>query len=168
MNKKSMLEKLALPMFATGVLAMIISASISVSASASASNPVSYKKITLNYLASGYSSSSSSCGGYQQSYGSNVWNSPEFDARDVSNSMNQKFIICQATLYVVTDVQMPTPAPTVTVIYKNGTSSPTASPRPTYTPTYYPTPTPTVQPTVTPKPYPTWLIYPSATPRPKH
>jgi hypothetical protein len=161
-----MIEKLALPMFATGILAMIIAASISVSATAVASAPVSYKKVTLNYISSGYSGSSSSCGSYQDSYSSSVWNTPSFSARDSSNSLNQKLITCQATLYVVTGVELPkpTPMPTVTVIYKN---SPSSTPRPTTTPTWAPTPMPTVQPSVTPMPVPTWLYFPTATPKPR-
>lgn len=164
MSNKSMIEKLALPMFATGILAMIIAASISVSATAIASAPVSYKKVTLNYIASGYSGSSSSCGSYQDSYSSSVWNTPSFSARDSSNSLNQKLITCQATLYVVTGVELPklTPMPTVTVIYKN---APSSTPRPTST--WAPTPIPTVQPTAKPIPVPTWLYVPTATPKPR-
>jgi len=173
MSKKSMLEKLALPMFATGIFAMVLAASISVTATANASAPVSYKKVTFNYLSTGYSGSSSSCGSYQESYGSSVWNTPSFSGRDYSAPLNQKFVSCQATLYVVTGVELPTPTPvpTVTVIYKNG-SSPSA-PRPTSTPTWSPTPdwsptpVPTLQPTVRPNPVPTWLYYPTAAPKPR-
>ena len=166
MSKKSVLEKLALPMFATGTLAMILSASITVSATANASSPVEYKKVTISYLSSGYSSSSSGCGSYQDLYNSNSWNTPTFTARDLPSSNNQKFFTCQATIYVVTGVQMPTPSPvpTVTIIYK--TSPPTSNPRPTYTPgpTNTPRPTPSATPTRTPYPVPSWYYKPGPTP----
>ena len=170
MSNKSMLEKLALPMFATGVLAMILSASISVSATANASDPVAYKKVTLNYLSSGYSANSSSCGSYQDSYGNPIWNTPSFSARDSSNSTNQKLFLCQATVYVVTGVQMPTPTPvpTVTVIYKTASPAPSPawSPKPTYKPqpTTSPKPNPTFRPTYSPSPMPTRYYKPVPTP----
>jgi hypothetical protein len=163
MTKKHILEKLAFPMFAAGTLAMILAASISVSAAASASDPVTYKKVTLNYLSSGYSGNSSSCGNYQDSYGSSAWNTPSFSGRDSSNSLNQKQIMCQVTLYVVTGVQIPSPspAPTVTVIYK---SAPTSNPQPsrTETPTSEPKPTPT--PVIRPTRIPIWPFIPTPAP----
>lgn len=155
MAKSSMIDKLALPMFITGVLAMLASATISVSATANAASPVQYRKITLNYLSSGYSASDSNCGSYQEIYSSNSWNSPSFRSKSPSRSGSEDQFLCTVTLYVVSDVAIPTPkpVPTVTVIYR---------PEPTERPTFKPTPT--KKPTATPRPSPTWWNQPTPTP----
>jgi hypothetical protein len=165
MSKRSTFEKLALPMFISGIIAMVASAFISLGATASATSPVQYKKITLTYLSSGYSASDSSCGSAQDYYGS--WNMPSFRAKysSNSNSNNDKSFLCTATFYVVDDVEIPTPqpVPTVTVIYR-----PTTEPTPTVRPTNRPTKTPRPKPTqtVTPTPTPTFTPIFSPTPRP--
>ncbi len=155
MAKSSMIEKLALPMFISGVLAMLASASLSVTASANAASPVQYRKVTLNYLSSGYSASDSNCGSYQDIYSSSSWNSPSFRAKSLSRSNSEEQFICSVTLYVVSDVDIPTPkpVPTVTVIYR---------PEPTKPPTFRPTPT--KKPTASPTPRPTWWQLPTPTP----
>ena len=155
MSKQNMIEKLALPMFITGVLAMVASATVSVSATAVAANPVEYRKVTLNYLSSGYSASDGNCGSYQDIYSSSSWNNPSFRARSISSSSQDKQFVCSVTLYVVSDVEIPTPkpVPTVTVIYQ---------PEPTTRPTVRPTPTQSA--TITPKPRPTWWILATPTP----
>ena len=155
MAKSSMIERLALPMFITGVLAMLASATITVSATANASSPVSYQKMTLNYVSSGYSASDSYCGSSQETYSSNSWNSASFRAKNLSSSSSEKQFLCSVTVYVVSDVEIPTPkpVPTVTVIYR---------PEPTQQPTIRPTPS--KKPTATPKPRPTWWNQPTPTP----
>jgi len=47
MANRNMLERLALPMFVVGVLAMVASATVSLSATATATSPVEYKRVTL-------------------------------------------------------------------------------------------------------------------------
>jgi hypothetical protein len=150
-----MLEKLALPMFITGVFAMLASATITVNSSAVAKNPVEYRKVTLNYLSSGYSSSDSSCGSYQDLYSSSTFNYPTFRSKSSSSSNSEKQFLCTVTLYVVTGVEMPNPKPnpTVTVIYR---------PEPTNQPPF--DPRPTQKPTKTPTPKPTWWVLPNPTP----
>lgn len=155
MAKSSMIEKLALPMFISGVLAMMASASVSLSATANASSPVQYRKVTLNYLSSGYSASDSNCGSYQDIYSSSSWSSPSFRAKSPSRSNSEEQFVCSVTLFVVSDVKIPTPkpVPTVTVIYR---------PEPTERPTVRPTPT--QKPSISPKPRPTWWNQPTPTP----
>lgn len=155
MAKSSMIEKLALPMFITGVLAMLASATLSVSATANASSPVQYRKVTLNYLSSGYSAGDTNCGSSQETYSSSSWSSPSFRARSLSRSNSEEQFLCSVTLYVVSDVEIPAPkpVPTVTVIYR-----PEPSERPTIRPK------PTKKPTATPKPRPTWWNQPTPTP----
>jgi hypothetical protein len=161
MSNRSTFEKLALPMFISGIIAMVASAFISLGATASATSPVQYKKITLTYLSSGYSSSDSGCGSAQDYYGS--WSMPSFRAKysSNSNSNNDKTFLCTATLYVVDDVEIPTPqpVPTVTVIYR-----PTKTPKSTPTPTYTSRPIHTFKPIFTPSPRPTFPIRPTLTP----
>lgn len=155
MAKSSMIEKLALPMFISGVLAMLASATLSVSAAATASSPVQYRKVTLNYLSSGYSTSDSNCGSSQETYSSSSWSSPSFRARSLSRSNSEEQFLCSVTLYVVSDVTIPSPkpVPTVTVIYR-----PAPSERPSMRPT------PSRKPTASPKPSPTWWNRPTPTP----
>lgn len=165
MSKRSSLEKLSVPMFVTGIITMLASAFISLGATASATSPVQYKKITLTYLSSGYSSSDSGCGSAQDYYGSR--NTPSFRAKysSSSSSNNDKTFLCTSTFYVVDDVQIPTPEPmpTVTIIYRP-TSTPTPSYRPTSLPTSTPRPTPT--PTHTARPIPSFTPIFTSTPRP--
>lgn len=167
MPKRNMLERLALPMFIVGVLAMVASATVSLSATANATSPVEYKKVTLTYLSSGYSANDSGCGSAQDIYSSSSWNEPSFRARYSNGSNSEKTFLCTATFYMVTDLTLPTPQPipTVTVIYQP-TSSPSPSPRPTIYPTRNPkpAPTPTFSPRPTPVPMPTWWIRPKPTP----
>jgi hypothetical protein len=163
MSKRSTLEKLAIPMFICGILAMLASTFISLGATASANSPVQYKKITINYLSSGYSSNDSACGSAQDYYGS--WNQPSFRSKYSNSSNNDKTFLCTGTFYVVSDVQIPTPqpVPTVTVIYK-----PNPAPTPTYRPTSDPvwTPQPTPMPTLNPRPIPSFTPIFTPTPRP--
>jgi hypothetical protein len=173
MSKRSSLEKLAVPMFVSGILAMLASAFISLGSAASANSPVEYKKVTLTYLSSGYSANDSSCGSAQDYYGS--WNMPSFRAKSSSGSNNDKTFLCTSTFYVVSDVQLPTPqpVPTVTVIYRQSidptptfrpTPNPTRTPRPTPLPTTTTRPTPTFTPIFTPTPRPTLPIHPLSPP----
>lgn len=175
MSKRSSLEKLAIPMFVSGIIAMLASAFISLGTTASATSPVQYKKITLTYLSSGYSSSDSGCGSAQDYYGS--WNVPSFRAKysGSSSSNNDKTFLCTSTFYVVDDVQIPAPqpVPTVTIIYKptseptptyNPNPGPTRTPRPTPLPTFTSRPTPSFTPIFTPSPRPTFPIRPTPTP----
>jgi hypothetical protein len=172
MSKRSNLERLALPMFISGILAMLASAFISLGATASASSPVEYKKVTLSYLSSGYSANDSSCGSAQDYYGS--WSMPSFRAKySYGNSNNEKTFLCTSTFYVVSDVQIPTPkpVPTVTIIYRpTSEPTPTQTYRPTPRPTNYPTPVPTFtprptyRPIFTPTPRPTMPIWPTTAP----
>ena len=150
MAKKSMIERLALPMFIAGVLAMIGSATLSLGASANASSPVEMKKVTLTYLSSGYSANDGECGSAQDLYSTNR-NLPSFRARNMSSSNSDKTIECTATFYVVTNVSIPSPkpVPTVTVIYR---PEPGSNPRPSISPTRYPTPIPTATKAPNPKP----------------
>ena len=172
MTTKSTIERLALPMFVCGIIAMDASAGISLGASANASSPIEYQKVTMTYLSSGYSANDSGCGTTQDLYSASR-SSASFRARNLSNSSNDKTFQCTATFYVVTNVSLPTPkpAPTVTVIYK---TAPPAAPRPTTNPrpTNSPKPTPTVTrtsfpvPTFTPTPgpRPNWWQRPAPTP----
>jgi hypothetical protein len=170
MAKKSMIERLALPMFICGVIAMVSSATISLGASANASSPLELKRVTLTYLSSGYSANDSGCGSAQDIYTSNRTDA-SFRARSMGNSNNDKTFECTATFYMVTNVTIPNPkpVPTVTVIYK---PQPSNSPTPTQYPTRYPTPKPTVtrtpnpQPTIAPTPVtrPNWWQRPTPTP----
>ena len=165
MAKKSTIEKLALPMFFSGILAMLACTTLNLNAAAQATSPVQYKKVTLTYLAAGNYASESNCGSFSNLYGSTAFNDPTFRARNVSSSNNDGQITCTVTLYVVTNVEIPTPkpVPTVTVIYK---------PSPTTTPTNHPTthPTPTTSPSKTPTPLPTWGTWPTPLPTktPRH
>jgi hypothetical protein len=159
-------------MFVCGIIAMVSSAGISLGAAANASSPIEYKKVTLTYLSSGYSTSDSACGSAQDLYSSNR-SSSSFRARNLSNSSNDKTFECTATFYMVTNVTIPTPkpVPTVTIIHK---PQPTSVPRPTQTnrptqtskPTPEPTrtsfPVPTFEPT--PGPRPNWWQRPVPTP----
>lgn len=172
MANKSMIERLALPMFVCGIIAMVSSAGISLGAAANASSPIEYKKVTLTYLSSGYSTSDNYCGSTQDLYSANR-SSSSFRARNLSNSSNDKTFECTATFYMVTNVTIPTPkpVPTVTIIHKPQPTSvprPTLTPRPTQTSRPTPTPTrtsfpvPTFEPT--PGPRPNWWQRPVPTP----
>jgi len=165
MAKKSTIEKLALPMFFSGIMAMLACTTLNLNAAAQATSPVEYKKITLNYLASGNYASESSCGNSSNMYSSTAFNDPTFRARTISSYDKSGQITCSVTLYVVTGVDIPTPkpVPTVTVIYKPG-----LAPTPTYRPTVYPTPT--FSPTKTPQPIPSWWTWPTPLPTkaPRH
>jgi hypothetical protein len=170
MAKKSMIERLALPMFICGVLAMASSATISLGASANASSPLELKKVTLTYLSNGYSANDSGCGSAQDVYSSNRTGA-SFNARNMGNSSSYKTFECTATFYMVTNVTIPTPkpAPTVTVIYK---PQPVITAAPTPNPTIHPTPKPTAtrtpnpRPTIAPTPVnkPNWWQRPAPTP----
>jgi hypothetical protein len=181
MRKRSSFETLAVPMFVSGILAMLASAFISLGATASATSPVQHKKITLTYLSSGYSANDGGCGSAQDHYSS--WNMTSFRAKYSSgnSSNNDKTFLCTATFYVVDDVQIPTPepVPTVTIIYRptsqptptySPTTRPTRTPRPTPTPTRTSRPNPTFTPIFTPSPRPTFPIRPTLTPTraPRH
>jgi hypothetical protein len=96
MANKSMIERLALPMFVCGIIAMVASAGISLGAAANASSPIEYKKVTLTYLSSGYSTSDNYCGSTQDLYSANR-SSSSFRARNLSNSSNDKTFECTAT-----------------------------------------------------------------------
>ncbi|MEY2815826.1 MAG: hypothetical protein RJA78_402 [Actinomycetota bacterium] len=177
MSKRSTIEKLAVPMFVSGILAMIGSAFISLGAAANATSPVQYKQVTITYLSSGYSASDSSCGSSQNYYGYSTRDS--FRAKYSNSSSNQKTFLCTATVYVVDEVTIPTPkpVPTVTLIYEKpihptptytprptGTPKPTNTPRPT--PSYTPTQSPKPVPTVTPRPTPSFTPIFTPSPRP--
>lgn len=169
MANKSMVERLALPMFVCGILGMLASASISLGAAATAFSPIEYKKVTMTYLSSGYSANDSGCGSAQDLYSASR-SSASFRARNLSSTSSDKTFECTATFYVVTNVTIPTPkaVPTVTVIYKpqpgftpRPTDSPTR-PNPTPTSTNRPNPAPTFAPT--PMPRPNWWLRPTPTP----
>lgn len=181
MPKRSSFEKLAVPMFVSGILAMLASAFISLGATASATSPVQHKKITLTYLSSGYSANDSGCGSAQDHY--SFSNMPSFRAKYSSgnSSNNDKTFLCTATFFVVDDVQIPTPepVPTVTIIYRptsqptptySPTTRPTRTPRPTPIPTRTSRPNPSFTPIFTPSPRPTFPIRPTLTPTraPRH
>lgn len=172
MANKSMIERLALPMFVCGIIAMVSSAGISLGAAANASSPIEYKKVTLTYLSTGYSANDSACGSTQELYSSNR-SSSSFRARSLSNSSNDKTFECTATFYMVTNVTIPTPkpVPTVTIIHKPQPTSvprPTRPSKPTPAPSRSSYPVPTFEPT--PGPRPNWwqrpVPTPSKTPRP--
>ncbi len=166
MATKSMIERLALPMFVCGIIAMVSSAGISLGAAANASSPIEYKKVTLTYLSTGYSTSDSGCGSSQDLYSASR-SSSSFRARNLSNSSSDKTFECTATFYMVTNVTIPTPkpVPTVTIIHKPQPTSvprPTKTSRPTPTPTRTSFPVPTFEPT--PVPRPNWWQRPAPTP----
>ena len=166
MAAKSMIERLALPMFVCGIIAMVSSAGISLGAAANASSPIEYKKVTLTYLSTGYSTSDSGCGSSQDLYSASR-SSSSFRARNLSNSSSDKTFECTATFYMVTNVTIPTPkpVPTVTIIHKPQPTSvprPTKTSRPTPTPTRTSFPVPTFEPT--PVPRPNWWQRPAPTP----
>jgi hypothetical protein len=161
-----MIERLALPMFVCGIIAMISSAGISLGAAANASSPIEYKKVTLTYLSTGYSTSDSGCGSSQDLYSASR-SSSSFRARNLGNSSSDKTFECTATFYMVTNVTIPTPkpVPTVTIIHKPQPTSvprPTKTSRPTPTPTRTSFPVPTFEPT--PVPRPNWWQRPAPTP----
>jgi hypothetical protein len=166
MTAKKMTERLALPMFVCGIIAMVSSAGVSLGASATATSPIEYEKVTMTYLSSGYSASDSTCGSTQDVYsGSNKYSS--FRSKNLRTSSNDEAFLCTATFYVVTNVNIPTPKPipTITVIQSPQQS---ATPRPTKT--IYVTPTASPKPTKSPKPgktqKPTQKPYPSFFPSP--
>jgi len=171
MKQSSMIERLALPMFVCGVMAMVASATISLGSAASATNPIDYKKVTLSYLSSGYSANDSACGYVQALYSGSSSNSSSFRSQSLGNSSQNKTFECTATFYVVSNVVIPTPKPipTVTVIYSPQTDT---TPRPSNSPTRHPKPTPVatnpVRPTpnVSPTPInrPNWWQRPVPTP----
>ena len=161
-----MIERRALPMFVCGIIAMVSSAGISLGAAANASSPIEYKKVTLTYLSTGYSTSDSGCGSSQDLYSASR-SSSSFRARNLSNSSSDKTFECTATFYMVTNVTIPTPkpVPTVTIIHKPQPTSvprPTKTSRPTPTPTRTSFPVPTFEPT--PVPRPNWWQRPAPTP----
>lgn len=173
MSKRSKIEKLAVPMFVSGILAMLGSTFISLGAAANATSPVQYKQVTMTYLSSGYSASDSNCGSAQSYYGYSTRDN--FRAKYSNSSSSQKTFLCTATLYVVDEVTIPTPkpVPTVTVIYEKParpTPTYTYSPRPTRTPkptpSYTPSPTPTPVPTFAPRPTPSFRPIFTPSPRP--
>jgi hypothetical protein len=173
MTKRSTIEKLAVPMFVSGILAMLGSTFISLGAAANATSPVQYKQVTMTYLSSGYNASDSNCGSAQSYYGYSTRDS--FRAKYSNSSSNQKTFLCTATVYVVDEVTIPTPkpVPTVTVIYERPvrptptyTPRPTGNPRPTPTYTPAPTFTPTPVPTVAPRPTPSFTPIFTPSPRP--
>lgn len=166
MATKSMIERLALPMFVCGIIAMVSSAGISLGAAANASSPIEYKKVTLTYLSTGYSTSDSGCGSSQDLYSASR-SSSSFRARNLSNSSSDKTFECTATFYMVTNVTIPTPkpVPTVTIIHKPQPTSipgPTKTSRPAPSPTKTSFPVPTFEPT--PGPRPKWWQRPVPTP----
>ena len=165
MTNRNMLERLAMPMFIVGVLAMVASATVSISATAQASSPVEYKRVTLTYLSSGYSPSDSTCGGVSDMYSSASTSYPSFRAKYSNGSSSDKTFLCTATFYMVSDVKIPSPQPmpTITVSYR---PSPVQSPEPIVYPTKAPKPSPkpTFSPNPTPVPMPTWWIKPKPTP----
>jgi hypothetical protein len=145
---------------------MVSSAGISLGAAANASSPIEYKKVTLTYLSTGYSTSDSGCGSSQDLYSASR-SSSSFRARNLSNSSSDKTFECTATFYMVTNVTIPTPkpVPTVTIIHKPQPTSvprPTKTSRPTPTPTRTSFPVPTFEPT--PVPRPNWWQRPAPTP----
>lgn len=161
-----MIERLALPMFVCGIIAMVSSAGISLGAAANASSPIEYKKVTLTYLSTGYSTSDSGCGSSQDLYSASR-SSSSFRARNLSNSSSDRTFECTATFYMVTNVTIPTPkpVPTVTIIHKPQpvpVPRPTKTSRPTPTPTRTSFPVPTFEPT--PVPRPNWWQRPAPTP----
>jgi hypothetical protein len=166
MVAKKMTERLALPMFVCGIIAMISSAGVSLGASATAASPIEYEKVTMTYLSSGYSASDSTCGSTQDVYsGSSKYSS--FRSKNLRTSGNAEAFLCTATFYVVTNVDIPTPKPipTITVIQSPQQS---ATPRPTrtiyVTPTSSPSPTYEPRPTNSPRPFPTSTGNPRPTP----
>jgi hypothetical protein len=153
-------------MFVCGIIAMVSSAGISLGAAANASSPIEYKKVTLTYLSTGYSTSDSGCGSSQDLYSASR-SSSSFRARNLSNFSSDKTFECTATFYMVTNVTIPTPkpVPTVTIIHKPQPTSvprPTKTSRPTPTPTRTSFPVPTFEPT--PVPRPNWWQRPAPTP----
>ncbi len=166
MATKSTTERLALPMFVSGIIAMVVSAGISLGTAANAASPIEYKKVTMTYLSSGYSANDSGCGSAQDLYSANRSNA-SFRARNLGNSNSDKTFECTATFYMVTNVSIPSPkpVPTVTVIYK---PQPSTSPKPSKSPRPYPSaskspfPGPTASPT--PAPHPNWWLRPTPTP----
>ena len=163
MAAKKMTERLALPMFVCGIIAMVSSAGVSLGASANATSPIEYEKVTMTYLSSGYSASDSTCGSTQDVY---------------SGSSDETFL-CTSTFYVVTNVNIPTPKPipTITVIQspqqtvapkpvKTIYVTPTASPRPTNSPKPSKSPKPTPSASWTPRPNPSYFPSPSPKPQP--
>jgi hypothetical protein len=166
MATRSTTERLALPMFVSGIIAMVASAGISLGTAASANSPIEYKKVSLTYLSTGYSANDSGCGSAQDMYSASR-SSASFRARNLGNSSSDKTFECTATFYMVTNVSLPNPkpAPTVTVFYKpeeQVTPRPTKTPRPQPTATNTPFPRPTIKPT--PVPQPNWWLRPAPTP----
>lgn len=170
MSAKKMTERLALPMFVCGIIAMIASAGVSLGVSANATSPIEYEKVTMTYLTSGFSVNDSSCGSAQDLYSGNGKDA-SFRAKSLRTNSSDKMFLCTATFYVVTNVNIPTPKPmpTITVIQSPQQS---ATPRPTktvyVTPTSSPRPSQSPRPiptaTKTSRPYPTY--FPSPTPKP--
>ena len=170
MAAKKMTERLALPMFVCGIIAMISSAGVSLGVSANATSPIEYKKVTMTYLSSDFSAMDSSCGSAQDLYYGNGSNA-SFRAKSLRTNSSDKTFLCTASFYVVTNVTIPTPKPLPTITVKY-TPAPSASPRPTktiyVTPTQTPRPRPTQssRPTQSPKPTPTRFVSPTPKPRP--
>lgn len=168
MKNRSTIERLSLPMFVCGVIAMVASAGISLGTSANAASPVQYKKVTLNYLSTGYSTMDSACGMDQDVYSATMYGNG-FRARNMSTSSSDKTFRCTATFYMVTNVTLPSPKPipTVTISYR---PQPTGAPRPTRTPTSKPTGKPSKKPTPSPSAtrpsYPMPSFSPSPSQRP--
>ena len=176
MAAKKMTERLALPMFVCGIIAMVSSAGVSLGASANATSPIEYEKVTMTYLSSGYSASDSTCGSTQDVYSSSSKYS-SFRSKNLRSSSNDEAFLCTATFYVVTNVTIPTPKPipTITVIQspqqtvtpkptKTIYVTPTASPRPTSSP--MPSKSPKPAPSASWTPRPTQTYFPSPKPKP--
>lgn len=175
MAAKKMTERLALPMFVCGIIAMISSAGVSLGASATATSPIEYEKVTMTYLSSGYSASDSTCGSTQDVYSGSKYSS--FRSKKLRSSSSDETFLCTATFYVVTNVTIPTPKPipTITVIQspqqtvapkpiKTIYVTPTASPRPTSSPK--PSKSPKPIPSVSWTPRPNQSYFPSPKPKP--
>ncbi len=166
MATKSVIERLALPMFVCGIIAMVSSAGLSLGAAANASSTIEYKKVTLTYLSTGYSTSDSGCGSSQDLYSASR-SSASFRAKGLRNSSFDKTFECTATFYIVTNVAIatPKPVPTVTIIQN---PQPVPVPKPTKTSRPNPTPTRTLFPVPTfepsPVPRPIWWLRPVPTP----
>lgn len=177
MAAKKMTERLALPMFVCGIIAMVSSAGVSLGASANATSPIEYEKVTMTYLSSGYSASDSTCGSTQDVYSGSKYSS--FRSKRLRSSSSDETFLCTSTFYVVTNVNIPTPKPipTITVIQspqqtvapkpvKTIYVTPTASPRPTNSPKPSKSPKPTPSASWTPRPNPSYFPSPSPKPQP--
>jgi hypothetical protein len=99
--KTNVIQRLALPMFISGLVAMLLAAAVMFTNPAFAAGAVGYKfqSVTLEYVSTGFIMNGSSCGSAGSS--SSISN-PSFSVKAFGLKDNDKWGKCKVTLTVLT------------------------------------------------------------------